>query len=383
MSAKQRDLIRAFRAGRERALARAISLVENEANGFEALLEALHDGVGGARRIGLTGPPGAGKSTLTAELARLYRDRGHRVGVIAVDPTSPFTGGALLGDRIRMNELATEPRIFIRSMASRGSVGGLATTTRETADLMDAFGCDRILLETVGVGQSELEIVGSADTTVVILVPESGDAIQAMKAGLMEVADIFVVNKADRPGADRLRKEIEVMKALRAGSALTGIPAHHGVDLSRIGMQRRSGEGTEGGAGKEGAPASDAAAAASAPSGTAASTKPRLDREPTVPWDPPVLKTTGSTGEGVEELAAAIDAHFDRLQSNGELQARRTRGTLDHCRSVIERAVARRTDERLSARLPEHAAALGSGTLSPYALARHLLDEVIGDDDGR
>lgn len=351
LSDPQRELIRSFEAGEERALARAISLVENEAGGFEALLEALHEGVGNARRIGLTGPPGAGKSTLTALMALKLRDEGHRVGVIAVDPTSPFTGGALLGDRIRMNELATEPRIFIRSMASRGSIGGLATTTRETADLMDAFGCDRILVETVGVGQSELEIAGSADTTVVILVPESGDAIQAMKAGLMEVADIFVINKADRPGADRLRKEIEVMKAVRSGSAMKGVPAHHGVDLSRIAESRKR-----------------AAEESDAPGGAT----------PSVPlWDPPVLKTTGSTGEGVDELLAAIDAHFDHLEESGELQERRARGMVAHCRAVVDRAIARHADVRLRARLPEHMVALREGTVSPYGLARRLLDELM------
>ncbi len=348
LSDPQRELIRAFEAGEERALARIISLVENEAAGFEALLEALHDGVGNARRTGLTGPPGAGKSTLTALMALELRDSGHRVGVIAVDPTSPFTGGALLGDRIRMNELATESHIFIRSMASRGSIGGLATTTRETADLMDAFGCDRVLLETVGVGQSELEIARSADTTVVILVPESGDAIQAMKAGLMEVADIFVVNKADRPGADRLRKEIEVMKAVRSGSALKGVPAHHGVDLSRIAESRQV-EPTE----------------------------------PSVPsWDPPVLKTVGSTGEGVDELLEAIDAHYERLEETGELYERRARGKLAHCRAVIDRAIARHSDARLRARLPEHVAELRDGAVSPYALARSLLAELMTSDEG-
>lgn len=363
LSDPQRDLIRSFEAGEERALARAISLVENEAGGFEALLEALHDGVGQARRIGLTGPPGAGKSTLTALMALALRDRGHRVGVIAVDPTSPFTGGALLGDRIRMNELATEPRIFIRSMASRGSIGGLATTTRETADLMDSFGCDRILVETVGVGQSELEIAGSADTTVVILVPESGDAIQAMKAGLMEVADIFVVNKADRPGADRLRKEIEVMKAVRSGTALKGVPAHHGVDLSRIAETRKRTAGRDAGENGGGTP-------------------PEQVEPPLRSWDPPVLKTIGSTGEGVDELLTAIDAHYELLEETGELTERRARGRLAHCRAVIDRAIARHADKRLRARLPEHVAELRDGVVSPYTLARSLLDELMRSDGG-
>ena len=166
-------------------------------------------------------------------LARAYRDAGLSVGIIAVDPTSPFTGGALLGDRIRMEAVALDPGVFIRSMATRGSLGGLAAATREVADVLDAFGLDRILIETVGVGQSELDIARTADTSVVVLVPESGDSIQTLKAGLMEIADVFVVNKADRPGADRLRNELELMLGLRHGATMRNVPAHHGVDLDR------------------------------------------------------------------------------------------------------------------------------------------------------
>ena len=194
-------LLASFREGRRLALARAITLVEDEHPGFQHSLHAALAAGPKACRSGLTGPPGAGKSTLLSALAHAYRSRDERVGVVAVDPTSPFSGGALLGDRIRMNELATDPGIFIRSMATRGSVGGIATTTREVIDVMDAFGFEHVLVETVGVGQTELEITGAADTVIVVLVPESGDAIQTMKAGLMEIADIFVVNKA----IDRVR----------------------------------------------------------------------------------------------------------------------------------------------------------------------------------
>jgi LAO/AO transport system ATPase len=213
---------REFREGRRYALARAISLVENLRPGFEAFLHEIHADLGRARRIGITGPPGAGKSTLTAQLAQRYRSAEERVGIVAVDPTSPFTGGALLGDRIRMTNVATDPGVFIRSMATRGSLGGLATSSKEVADLLDAFGFERVITETVGVGQSELEIAETADTTVVVLVPESGDSIQAMKAGLMEIADVFVINKADRPGADRLAQELELMLHLRLGDAQPG-----------------------------------------------------------------------------------------------------------------------------------------------------------------
>src|SRR6476619_3118465 len=230
---REEKLFADFDAGQKAALARAVSIVENHRAGFDRLLARLQTKIGRARRIGITGPPGAGKSTLTSRLVQAYRDAGLTVGVIAVDPTSPFTGGALLGDRIRMESIALDPGVFIRSMATRGSLGGLAATTREVADVLDAFGMDRVLIETVGVGQTELDIARTADTSLVVLVPESGDSIQTLKAGVMEIADIFAVNKADRPGADRLRNELELMLGLHHGSTLKNVPAHHGVDLGR------------------------------------------------------------------------------------------------------------------------------------------------------
>ncbi len=238
LSAGRRALLAEFDAGRRTALARVISVIENERDGHEAVLRTLHYRLGHAHRIGITGPPGAGKSTLSAALIQRLRQRDESVGVVAVDPTSPFTGGALLGDRIRMNDIAQDDGVFIRSMATRGSLGGLAVTTKEVADVLDAFGFDRVLLETVGVGQSELDIAATADTTIVILVPESGDSIQTMKAGLMEAADLFVVNKADRPGADRLAHEVEMMLHLRSGQALRGRAGHHGAAAGTF--ERRS-----------------------------------------------------------------------------------------------------------------------------------------------
>lgn len=331
-----RDLIQAFRAGDERALARAISVVEDQAPGFEELLEALREGVGSARRIGVTGPPGAGKSTLTAELARLMRDAGSRVAIIAVDPTSPYTGGALLGDRIRMVELALEEHIFIRSMASRGSLGGLATAASEAADLMDAFGFDRVILETLGVGQSELEIAATADSTVVVLVPESGDGVQAMKAGLMEVADVFCVNKADRPGADLLVREIEVMKAIRSGNTLRGIPRHH----ARIApggaptvVERTSADGG---------------------------------------WDVPVLKTVATEARGVSELAGALDEHFAWIRESGELERRRRLSLLDQTRRILVRRAEKAAIEAWEERKAEFLPDLLAGRITPYRVVRRL-----------
>ncbi len=285
--------------------------------------------------------------------ARLLRDEGNRVGIIAVDPTSPFTGGALLGDRIRMAELSIEPGVFIRSMASRGSVGGLATAATEAADLMDAFGFDRVILETLGVGQSELEIAAAADSTVVVLVPESGDGIQAMKAGLMEVADIFCVNKADRPGADRLVKEIEVMKAIRAGRTMRGIPRHH----ARISAGSGSAE-------------LDVTASDEEES--------RSEDEPSV-WEVPVFKTIATEGEGIDELAASIDGHFEVMRATGELEARRSHALLDQTRRILIRRAETSAMRAWRAVESEFLEELLAGRMTPYAVAERLDRDA--DDD--
>ena len=335
-------LLADFRAGRKAALARAISIVENRRSGADELLGALHPNLGRARRIGLTGPPGAGKSTITASLARYYRRQQLTVGIVAVDPTSPFTGGALLGDRIRMEEIALDPGVYIRSLASRGSLGGLSAATREACDVLDAFGIDRILIETVGVGQSELEVARTADSSLVILVPESGDSIQTLKAGLMEIADVFAVNKADRPGADRLRTEIELMLGMRAGATSMQSSGHHGVDLSRGNLARQ---------------ARDAAA--------------RDDAR----WTPPVLRTIATEEQGITELAEALDRHYRYLETSGELRARRRARLRERVVDVVEDRTRRRlwsdegTTAWLEARLPQ----LEAGEATPFQIADALL----------
>ncbi len=324
LTPSHRELVEEFRAGRTRALARCISLIENEAAGFESVLDALHPSVGRARRIGITGPPGAGKSTLTAGLARRLRERDLTVGVLAVDPTSPFSGGALLGDRIRMGELASDEGVFIRSMASRGAPGGLATATREAADLLDAFGFDRILLETVGVGQAELQVADSADTTAVVLVPESGDAVQTMKAGIMEIADVFVVNKADRSGADRLARELQVMIRLRSGPPASGA-GHHGA---------------------AGAPAE--------------------------PWEVPVLRSVATEGTGLDELDDALDRHHGWLRETGRLEEARREHRLGQARAVLLRRAEREARALWEERREEARRLLEAEGLSPYRAAARI-----------
>jgi LAO/AO transport system kinase len=335
-------LLDEFVAGRKAALARAVSMIEDARPGADLLLAALHPRVGRARRIGLTGPPGAGKSTMTNRLAGALREQGLTVGIVAVDPTSPFSGGALLGDRVRMESVALDPGVFIRSMATRGSLGGLAGTTREACDVLDAFGFDRILIETVGVGQSELDIARTADTSLLVLVPEAGDSIQTLKAGLMEIADVFVVNKADRPGADRLRNDISAMLGLRGGVSLKDVPAHHGVDLRRLGQRP---------------------AAAEHPA-------PEADH-----WSQPVLRAVGTTGEGMPEVLAALDAHYAYLERSGGLDVRRRARLRERVKDVVFQRLARRlwNDASTNAWIDAQVADLAAGRTTPYAVADALL----------
>ncbi|MGD0987308.1 MAG: methylmalonyl Co-A mutase-associated GTPase MeaB [Candidatus Sulfotelmatobacter sp.] len=300
-----------LRSGDVRALARAISTVENRAPGWSELLKALFPHSGKARVLGLTGSPGAGKSTLVDQLARFYRKNNRTVGIIAVDPTSPYTGGAILGDRIRMQEHFSDPGIYIRSMATRGSLGGLARTTADVTTLLDASGRDLIMIETVGVGQDEVDIVRLADITIVILVPGMGDDVQTIKAGIMEIADIFVINKSDRDGAEHVEKEIKALQSLAT---------------------RRDG------------------------------------------WTPPVIKTVASEGTGVEELAGAVASYEDYLRENNLAQKRSVENWQERIvemlrDGMLEKARAQLGDgnlARLAAEVAEH-------KRDPYTLVEEIL----------
>jgi LAO/AO transport system kinase len=277
------ELVAGITAGRTRAVARALSLVENDPAARREIVARLYGATGRARVVGITGPPGAGKSTLVDRLARALRERGEKVGVLAVDPTSPFSGGAILGDRVRMQHLHTDPGVFIRSMATRGAMGGLARASHDAIDLLDAAGFDWVLVETVGVGQDEVDVVRTVDTVLVVTLPGLGDEIQAIKAGIMEIADVFVVNKADRDGADRTQRDLESM----------------------LGM------------GEHGA------------------------------WLPPIVPTVASLGKGVAELAAAIDRHRGFLAESGELERRRLAHLRLRVEGILEQRILAAADEVL------------------------------------
>ena len=294
-------------------MARLISLVEDGHPALRELMAALAPHSGTAHVIGITGPPGVGKSTSTNALVGAFRQRGKRIGVLAVDPSSPFSGGALLGDRVRMQDHALDPEVYIRSMASRGHLGGLSWTTPQALRVLDAAGCDVILVETVGVGQAEVEIAGLADTTIVLLAPGMGDGIQAAKAGILEIGDLFVVNKADREGADATVRDIRHMISL--------------------------GDRTE----------------------------PGL-------WRPPVVKTVAARGEGIDEVMEALDKHVAWMEETGALRQRRVRRAGDEIESIaLQQLRARMGDLRHGNGVDELAAAVVDGKTDPYAAADQVV----------
>ena len=303
-------LIDSLRTGDARALARAISTVENHAPGWSDLLKALFPHTGKARIIGLTGAPGAGKSTLVDHLARLYRKEKRTVGIVAVDPTSPYTGGAILGDRIRMQEHFSDPGIYIRSMATRGSLGGLARATADVTTVLDASGRDVILIETVGVGQDEVDIVRLADITIVILVPGMGDDVQTIKAGIMEIADIFVINKSDHEGAERVEREIRAMQALSA--------RHDG-------------------------------------------------------WTPPIVKTVASEGQGIEQLALVITEYEAYLEKENRAQKKSVNNWQQRLVEMLRDAMLEKARAQLGdGNLARFAAEVAEHKRDPYSLVEEI-----------
>jgi LAO/AO transport system kinase len=307
-------LVGLLRSGDARALARVISTVENRAPGWSELLKALFPHTGKARVIGLTGAPGAGKSTLVDQLAKHYRKENRTIGIIAVDPTSPYTGGAILGDRIRMQDHYSDPGIYIRSMATRGSLGGLARATADAATVLDASGRDLVMIETVGVGQDEIDIVRLADVTVVILVPGMGDDVQTIKAGIMEIADIFVINKSDREGAERVEREIRALQSLAT----------------------------------------------------------RHDK-----WTPPIVKTVASDGAGTAELAESIADYEAYLKKENLLLKKNVENWQERLIEMLRDAMLEKARAQMDdGNLERYAAEIAEHKRDPYSLVEEIVSQV-------
>jgi LAO/AO transport system kinase len=311
------DVVRGVLEGERRAVARAISMVEDGADALPELIGGLYPRTGRAYTVGLTGSPGVGKSSLAAELVGAARDRERSVSVLAIDPTSPFTGGALLGDRLRMQSHATDPDVFIRSMATRGHLGGLALAAPEAVRILDAAGADLVVVETVGVGQAEVEVATAADTTLVVVAPGWGDAIQASKAGILEIADVFVVNKADRDGAGEAVRDLEVM----------------------------------------------------------------LKQGPDMEWTPPVVRTSTQTHQGIDDLWEAMERHRKHLESTGEMERRRRRRILREVEDMVSVRLRRRVADLLErGALEALADDLVSRRVDPYRATAMLMEQVTTEE---
>jgi LAO/AO transport system kinase len=304
-------LLAGARTGDKRSIARMLTIVENDEPGSADILRALYPDTGKARIVGVTGPPGGGKSTLVSRLAAEYRRSFDRVAIVAVDPSSPFTGGAILGDRIRMRDRFLDEGVFIRSMASRGHAGGLARATRRVVNVLDALGTGIVIVETVGVGQEEVDVVRVADTVCLVTVPGLGDDIQAIKAGVLEIADVLVVNKADKPGADEAARDLTQMLTLGQGRTQ---------------------------------------------------------------WKPPILRTSAQDGSGIDELVRAIEAHAEWARSSGELEARRAGAAREEVEALLREALVKRLEDRIGQqRVSEAVARVAKREVDPYRAVEELL----------
>jgi len=338
-------------AGKHRALARVITKIENRQPGYRDLVSALHRHTGNATVVGITGSPGSGKSTLVDKMAATYRERGDTVGVIAIDPASPFTGGAVLGDRIRMGSNIGDMDVFFRSMSARGSLGGLSTATSDAVKALDAFGKDRIIIETVGAGQNEVDIVKTADTVMVLVPPGSGDDVQMLKAGILEIGDVFVVNKADLDGANRTVQELREMLEYR-DDGVRGSAGHHGP-----GAAIASFHGDADGGGEEGGSES---------------------KESRPEWEPTIVETVANRGEGVDELLSVLDDHRGYLDESGERERQRRIRYAEEIRTLVREDV-----NDLLAEEFEHRGGLDAFVqrvldreTDPYAVADEIVEPV-------
>jgi len=363
LSAADATLVDDLLDGSHRALARVITKIENRTPGYRAIVSALHEHTGGADVVGVTGSPGAGKSTLVDKLAAAYRDRGDTVGVIAVDPSSPYTGGALLGDRIRMGSNVGDMDVFFRSMSARGQLGGLSTATADAVKALDAFGKDLVILETVGAGQNEVDVVRTADTVAVLVQPGSGDDVQTLKAGILEIGDVFVVNKADMDGAQRTVAELEEMVHRREGGTTGRDAGHHGVT---------SMASTD--TGGSAASHHDSGHAGGSESGESDAREPESDES----WTPEVLETVANTGEGVTALIEAFDAHAAYLRESGEIAATERRRYAEEIRTLVRADVGALATDEIERRggIDRLAERVRDRETDPYAVAEAIVGPI-------
>ncbi len=356
-------LLADFYRGEQRALARVISKIENRDPGYRTLLSELYPQTGATPIVGITGSPGAGKSTLVDTLTKQYRDNDETVGILAVDPSSPYTGGSVLGDRIRMGSAAGDMGVFIRSMSARGTLGGLSMATADAVVALDAFGIDRILIETVGAGQNEVDIVETADTVVVVVQPGSGDDIQLLKAGILEIGDLFVVNKADMAEASKTVAELETMIHLQESPDKQGHLGHHGSDTAfdshaRSGHQDRAADGQ------------------TPPEGSDGSSTKTDSSNTTDPWTPPVIETVATTGRGISALSSAIDDHRRYLDQSGESDARSHQRAVATVQRLLQRDLGSLSEQLLTVHggVDELATAIANRETDPYTVVTEIVD---------